>query len=185
MTNIDLSMINSAIKYYENKGFLLHSVPLLVDPDIMSWTCPTGAKDIRMTHVNGKQYVASAEQSFLQLEKEGKISSHCMLQAITPCWRDEYVLDDTHLTLFLKLELFVYKPLDNHRPYRLAQVMKELLTKLDIEATIEPTSMGYDVVSSGVELGSFGYRESPKGILYLYGTGLAEPRTSYVKNLVG
>lgn len=178
--NIDLALIHRATQHYMKMGCWLASVPYLVDPDIMDWTCPEGAIDKRLTHVDGKQYVASAEQSFLQMEKEGRIGiDQPPMLALTPCYRDEAVLDDTHLNIFLKLEIFVYNPkvLDMH--VTLASSMKEFFKKEDLETSIISTFDGFDVLSpDGLELGSFGYRVSPKGVPYVYGTGLAEPRAS-------
>lgn len=178
--NIDLALIHKAIHHYTKMGCWLASVPYLVDPDIMDFTCPDGVIDKRLTHSNGKQYVASAEQSFLQMEKEGRIGENQPpMLALTPCYRDEYVLDDTHLNIFLKLEIFTYNPKFLGMDATLAASMKQFFKKEGLETQIISTLEGFDVLTlEGLELGSFGYRVSPKGVPYVYGTGLAEPRAS-------
>lgn len=176
--NIDLALIRRAMDFYDCVEM---KVPYLVDKDIMDFTCPDGAIDQRLTHFNGKQYVASAEQSFLQLEKDGKldVASKPMI-ALTPCYRDEVILDDSHYSIFLKLEIMDY---DSFAP-KLDTVYwaNKMINFFEYEGLITnlvETNIGYDVCTKcGLELGSFGYRVSPKGVPYVYGTGLAEPRAS-------
>lgn len=177
--NIDLNLIYQAISFYERAGVLMAKVPYLVDPDIMQFTCPPGVIDRRLTHVDGKQYVASAEQSFLQLEKEGQLDDATFM-ALTPCYRDETILDDVHLNIFLKLEIFDYSPPSFFdAPYFWARCMVEFFEEQGLWTHIVKTDIGYDVLTkSDLELGSFGYRTSPKGVQYVYATGLAEPRAS-------
>lgn len=180
--NINLEVITSAISWWENDDFSTYSdVPYLVDPDIMAFTCPPGVIDKRMTHYNGKQYVASAEQSFLQMEKDGNIPyiENKKYMALTPCYRDEEVLDEFHYNIFLKLELFVYHVvLEEEVDYGLACELQSFFNTYGMQTEIVRTDIGWDIEYKGLELGSFGYRESPKGVLYVYGTGLAEPRAS-------
>lgn len=176
--NIDLALIRKAIDFY---GCSLATVPYLVDPDIMAFTCPPGVVDKRLTHVDGKQYVASAEQSFLQLEKEGRVAvGDSPMLALTPCYRDEAVLDEVHLNIFLKLEIFDYSPVGPVDYARFWAVkMQQLFDSEGVWTHIVKTDIGYDVMSEGdLELGSFGYRQSPNGVTYVYGTALAEPRAS-------
>ncbi|QEQ94877.1 hypothetical protein pEaSNUABM56_00078 [Erwinia phage pEa_SNUABM_56] len=181
--NIDLSLIQKAIRHYEEEGVLLAKVPYLVDPDIMAFTCPPNVIDKRLTHSNGKQYVASAEQSFLQLEKDGRLDElPPLMMALTPCYRDESTLDDVHLNIFLKLEIFHYNPQELRGinwAYFWAECMQSFFADEGVWTHIVGTDAGYDVLTkSDLELGSFGYRTSPKGVQYVYATGLAEPRAS-------
>lgn len=141
---------------------------------------PQGVRDKRLTHANGKQYVASAEQSFLQLEKEGyPYEAGCAYLALTPCFRDESILDMTHYNIFLKLEIFNYDPDFVKSDLYWAKTMVEFFISEGLVTNVVKTSEGYDVITDDeLELGSFGYRVSPKGIPYVYATGLAEPRAS-------
>jgi len=178
--NINLDLVMEAVAFYGNWCHPA-TVPYLVDPDIMAFTCPPGVVDRRLTHFDGKQYVASAEQSFLQIEKEGKLGPTCPpLMALTPCYRDESVLDDVHLNIFLKLEIFDYNPPSKKdTPLWWAERMVEFFDGRGVWTHIVKTDIGYDVLTkSDLELGSFGYRTSPQGVRYVYATGLAEPRAS-------
>lgn len=181
--NIDLALIHRAMEHYKEEGCYYATVPYLVDPDIMAFTCPPGVIDKRLTHYDGKQYVASAEQSFLQMEKEGRLGSdQPPMMALTPCYRDESVLDDVHLNIFLKLEIFHYNPQalpGVNWAYFWAESMQSFFADEGVWTHIVATEVGYDVLTkSDLELGSFGYRTSPKGVQYVYATGLAEPRAS-------
>lgn len=175
--NIDLGLITEAIDYY---NCIQTKVPYLVDQDIMDFTCPKGVVDKRFTHEGGKQYVASAEQSFLQLEKDGKVfHDNSSYIALTPCYRDEWVLDETHYNIFLKLEIFHYNPDLPNADYFWANEMRNFFWQQGLPVELKPTDLGYDILDRfGLELGSFGYRVTPKGVRYVYGTGLAEPRAS-------
>lgn len=178
--NIDLSLLDKAVQFYKGIGCLPTEVPYLVDPDIMAFTCPPGVVDRRLTHSDGKQYVASAEQSFLQMEKDGKLEGfRGALMALTPCYRDEPTLDDVHFNIFLKLEIFDYGAETEEEVYFWANRMKRFFDEFSVTTHIVKTDIGFDVMSEGdLELGSFGCRASPKGIKYIYATGLAEPRAS-------
>lgn len=178
--NIDLGLISRATEHYIQAGCYLTSVPYLVDSDIMDFTCPSGVIDKRLTHSNGKQYVASAEQSFLQMEKDVRIGiKQPPMMALTPCYRDESVMDDTHLNIFLKLEIFEYNPKGFAVHYYWADRMVEFFKKEGLNTRIVSTLDGVDVITEDhLELGSFGYRISPLGVPYVYATGLAEPRAS-------
>lgn len=187
-SDTSLPLLLAAVEHWD--GWTQTSVPLLVDPDIMDHTCPPGATDKRLTHSSGKQHVASAEQSFLQLEKELRIWDD-QFMALTPCYRDESVLDDTHLNIFMKLELFWYNPYGD-----LQEGLDEVVEQAcdfwkgnGVPVRTVQTDEGIDILFGdgsfeihpewgSTELGSFGIRKSPKGVTYIYGTALAEPRAS-------
>lgn len=44
----------------------------------------------------------------------------------------------------------------------------------------EETAEGIDISLSGTEIGSYGFRKDKEGFTWSYGTGLAEPRFSYL-----
>lgn len=182
---VDLEMVTDASWWWKCERFLPAKVPMLVDPEIMAWTCPPGVIDRRLTHSDGRQYVASAEQSFLQLEKDGLLKPGDKRQALTPCYRDEDNLDETHLNVFLKLELIEYHSVEgsrgiclDHLAECLAHRMRQFFEYRGLPVEVAETEIGYDVMYEDLELGSFGVRISPLGNLYIYGTGLAEPRAS-------
>lgn len=168
MYDIDCGMLVRAMKYYESLGYEPLSAPMLVDKDIVELTLPKGKTP--REHL-GRYYVGSAEQSFYQLMKDGfKPDGDYMM--ITPCERDE-VEDELHLGIFLKLELVSTKKSD----LKLMQDVSNFLCEENIGHRIEETEFGYDLISNGIEVGSYGYN-SYKGVLVTYGTGLALPRIS-------
>lgn len=157
-------------------------VPALVDPDVMKHTCPAGVHDDRLYGAGTDTVVASAEQSFLQLEKDGQLEPGNWM-ALTPCYRDEPVMDETHLPVFLKLELM--KLTDDTNFYTRSEALwvatkmqKFFMEFYAMPTTILETEDGWDVMYEDLELGSFGVRRTMRGKSYIYGTGLAEPRAS-------
>lgn len=165
-----------------SRWFRAKRVPGLVDPDVMSHTCPPGVHDDRLYGAGTDTVVASAEQSFLQLDKNGEIEPGWWM-ALTPCYREESVFDDTHLPVFLKLELIrLARPEEElHRleaewvAYRMKDFFMEFYA---MPTTVIETEDGWDVMYDDLELGSFGVRKTMTGKSYVYGTGLAEPRAS-------
>ena len=107
---MNVAVIAQAIDYYGRFAEMLE-VPYLVDADILAYTLPEGKEDRPLGHPNGKFYVASAEQSFLQMEKDGfEFSTDHPYMALTPCYRTEEELDDAHFNIFLKLEIIEFYP---------------------------------------------------------------------------
>lgn len=165
-----------------SRWFRAKRVPGLVDPDVMTHTCPPGVHDTRLYGQGDDTVVASAEQSFLQLDKDGELEPGWWM-ALTPCYREEPVLDDVHLPVFLKLELMRLAPegQELHRleaewvAYRLKDFFMEFYA---MPTTVIETEDGWDVMYEDLELGSFGVRRTMTGRSYIYGTGLAEPRAS-------
>lgn len=172
--NINTRLVMEALTHYSRLGYQPVEVPLLIDPDVSQFTSPSGKKDL--AHNNGQVYVASAEQSFYQLMKDGELGAGKYM-ALTPCYRDEDTLDQTHLNIFLKLELFVVGDSDY------IEVLTDAYSFFSqcCESSIVQTEFGHDIESGGVELGSYGTRVY-KGVSVCYGTGIAEPRLSYVIN---
>lgn len=165
-----------------SRWFRAKRVPGLVDPDVMAHTCPPGVHDDRLYGAGTDTVVASAEQSFLQLDKDGELPPGSWM-ALTPCYRDEPVLDEVHLPVFLKLELIRLSEESNFysKPDALwlANEMRRFFSEFyGMDTSVLETSDGYDVMYDDLELGSFGVRKTMTGKSYVYGTGLAEPRAS-------
>lgn len=168
--NIDTCILVDAINYYTSIGYQPISVPMLVDSSINALTTPTGV--VCKEHL-GLEYVGSAEQSFLQMIKDGKISKGKYF-AITPCQRSD-TPDESHLEIFLKLELICIGE------DCVKSVLQEALQFFNSygEFNSIKTNIGFDIESSNsVEVGSYGVREV-FGTTYTYGTGVALPRISY------
>lgn len=179
------NILTNALAYYGEK-YKLIDVPYIVDVDVSAETKPTFVEDLH--HNKDKVYVGSGEQSFIQLMKENKLSDGKSM-CLTPCYREESVLDDTHLKMFMKLELIDYRYKWSVRD----EFMKEHLVALsdmllnahkfyknnisvyDEIEIIKSDSNQYDIVINDFEVGSYGIRETSFG-RFIYGTGLALPR---------
>lgn len=173
--NIDLPLIYDAISFYKEKGFEPISVPYIVEKKYNDYTKPEDAKDQKQ-HLD-LEYIASAEQSFIKMLLEGDLLEN-QHQALTPCYRPEKNLSESHQQVFLKLELFAkYDWLD----YMIEDCF-EFFTAKCYAVDIVKTDIGYDIELNGIEIGSYGLRNI-EGQVFTYGTGLAEPRFSYARGL--
>jgi seryl-tRNA synthetase len=202
---IDYSKIAAALSFYSSIGYVNIEVPWWVSFESIDATIPSGATFYEVVdHYNQAESfgypVASGEQSFLeirsrlkdaiQLSKElGK--ENRKFACATPCFRHE-AYDKYHLPQFFKVELIEVCP-DNpeqsiERIVSDAQKFFSLFLSYRIaarheQAGIVKTDIGYDIFMSGVELGSYGYRQVDFGrepFDWVYGTGVAEPRLSTV-----
>ena len=176
---ISTQKLYDAITYYKNLGFEMIDVPLLVDLDVSNHTKPRGVPELY--HDNGKVYIASAEQSFLQLHKEGKLGDG-MFMAVTPCYRHERFVSETHYLMFMKLELIVMGVPFPHSGEVLEDIVDSARTFfLSCGCDVNRWDDGkvIDLAdSNGVELGSYGERQTLDGTNYIFGTGCAFPRIS-------
>ena len=171
MFNIDLPLLYRALNYYKSIGYEMLSVPYLVDEDIVNITLPKGR--LAKEH-NGLFYVGSAEQSAYQLFKSGDLNSEKFMM-ITPCQRYEEILDDSHLEIFLKIEL-----MSTGGDYD--KIIVDVLSFYDNDkCVVINTEKGKDIEINRVEVGSFGSREF-LGNKFSFGTGLALPR--YTQSLL-
>jgi hypothetical protein len=177
-SDISLPHFLTAAAYYSAAGYVPSEAPTIVSEAASALTAPPGVVDLY--HAPGRVYVASAEQSFLDIVlRGGKPPQRGMY--LTPCVRDELVLDDLHLRVFLKLELIHFGGDQRDLP-EILQVATGFFSRYIPVQAVE-TSSGVDLQSpEGVELGSYGVRRVC-GVPYVYGTGLAEPRFSYARQL--
>lgn len=178
---INYQNIADSIKFYETHDFKRIESPWTVTKQIAHITKPkerASVPDFQIGY-NNKLLVASGEQSFLYLYLKGFIPKG-RYQTITPCFRYEE-FDDFHTKYFMKNELMIT---DDISKYRLEFMIEKALTffgtKLDLESlNVVPQKSGdnYDIEYKGIELGSYGIR-SCKFLVWVYGTGCAEPRLS-------
>lgn len=179
---ISTNIIAHAIKHYSGLKYVSIDVPLVVDLDVIEYTKPKDRS--ALLHPNGKAFVGSAEQSFLQLIKNGMIFPNKVF-AITPCHRDESpnTRPDEIYEIFLKGELFIQHPC-----YEMLMDDAYHFFKSYTKIEIIETDIGHDIIhsKSGIELGSYGKRTviiNGDKVTYSYGTGFAEPRLSYCLSL--
>lgn len=184
-----------AMAFYEKWGFKALDVPWAVSKEALDITRPPQAgPETLMYHAGGMELcpVASAEQSFLQMQIDSGRTMKGSYVAITPCFRNEWVLDALHQPYFMKVELISWdrteqKDLDNM--LSIAGEFFEKFVETDEIENHDPDPLArvqaIDIVTkeSGIELGSYGIREHPKVGRWLYGTGCAEPRLSYGINV--
>lgn len=175
---IDYKKIVDALHFYQWAGYEFLDVPWFVSRQAMEVTAPPGR---RYCSSFLGDLVASGEQSFIQMWLDGNLKKgrwHC----VTPCFRDEPYVDDMHLNYFLKVELIEVEPSNIQNSIEgMIDWAKKFFYSYVSETDVIDTDIGRDIVSSGgTELGSYGYREY-KGLRWVYGTGVAEPRLSYVE----
>ena len=101
---------------------------------------------------------------------------------ITPCFRDEPILDELHKSYFMKVELIDTLRADSLN--NMIQSAKEFYLKYLDVSVIETQDEMYDIedTKNRIELGSYGTRRY-KNIEYVFGTGCALPRLTYAINL--
>ncbi len=190
ITPIDWKILAEAKSFYQsyNYNYNYIDVPWKCNKESYQLTCPydSSLPEFEFNSTKNGYLVASGEQSFIEMMFNNTIKPG-MYQTITPCFREEKEYSDQTRPWFMKLELC-------HILYDSQSLDKELLLKLMINMVINffenyisdlaliPTDIGFDLVSSGIELGSYGYRQAGK-YEYLYGTGVAEPRFSIAREI--
>jgi hypothetical protein len=171
-------IISEAIQFYQRLDFQYIEVPWTAGPEAMAITSPPGAAEYWLEP--GQLLVASAEQSLLQMAREGKLKPEGRYIACTPCFRGDKI-DEIHHRYFMKVELMVYQPtlpdlsalamlgaaLNFFKGYITCHPLKLPDGSVDIQTT------------SGIELGSYGIRHHDSVGTWVFGTGVAEPRLSY------
>lgn len=177
---IDYSLLFSALNYYKKQGFIELSVPWVVPRETCEQTMPTGIVLTEKLDLWIGTLVGSAEQSFFQLAKEGKLKQDLSYVALTPCFRyDNY--DELHFPYFMKIELFRLGKEDFS--FEFMESAMYLFKYVGLDSFVETTNIGHDLVSkTGIELGSYGHR-TVDDLSWTYGTGLAEPRFTTAYNM--
>ena len=178
---IDYRKIADAKDFYEARGYQEIPVPWIVAHDAYKATCPP---DCRQFFTIDGYLNASGEQSFIELMLRGrKLGKHL---CVTPCFRDEPVLDEMHHRYFFKLEL-----IDTDATMKkLAVMIRDAQDYFDRyfpaslpTRTVQTDQEGrcFDIVDGthGIELGSYGIRDFA-GLRWIYGTGVALPRLDTV-----
>lgn len=189
--NIDYRKLMQAIDYYTLHGFQYINLPWLVSENISSVTRPDSCQDF---FINKEVLVASGEQSFLQLIKDQKLAPGRYM-GLTPCFRDEKVLDELHCQYFMKVELIdTLNPTEKSLDQIIELAINFFQQYLPCEV-VQMIDSTYDIVDikNQIELGSYGIRqtflnENPyqsklTELKWIYATGCAEPRLTTTMNL--
>lgn len=178
---INYHFLDQSTYFYEQRGYKRIESPWTVTEAISNITKPPGAKNLSIKEKD-KVLVASGEQSFLYLYLKGFLPKG-RFQTITPCFRDE-VFDNCHTKYFMKNELI---DTENVTEVGLREVVKDAVeffnSILKVGIDLVTTPEGYDLECGGIELGSYGIRNCDF-LRWIYGTGCAEPRLSYVEQRI-
>lgn len=174
---IDWMRLARAVEFYRQKGYRYIEAPWAVSAETSAITCPSPKFTAEVAGLGS--LVGSAEQSFLQLQQEGLPEGYYM--AVTPCFRLGDYEDDLHFPYFMKLELYLNIQEEGARVIAFMKMLQEAgelfrelgATKDNLQA--RPTEEGVDIELNGIEIGSYGLRESAN-LKWVYGTGLALPR---------
>lgn len=177
---IDYSKIARAIDFYKSQGFLIREVPWVVPVDIMNITMPRTAKEINS---DIGPLVGSAEQSFLFLIASGEMKAGKYV-ACTPCFRND-VVDNLHQKYFMKVELITTEDVCESRLMETVDLCRFFFERFLPTEIIKTDRSQFDIVSrdTKIELGSYGIRSHQRTGPWIYATGCAEPRLSYVLKL--
>lgn len=185
---IDYKKIADAISFYESRGFSYIEVPWCVSREVSNITKPKGKINIKSFF---GYHVASGEQSFLQMISKNNLDEGYYICS-TPCYRNEEIINELHKKWFMKVELIYYfgkrKTSFHERKEKFDFILNsscEFYSRY-LEIDKLKTKEGVDIISSKekIELGSYGVR-GYKNFSWVYGTGVAEPRLSYVLSLRG
>lgn len=177
---IDYTNIQYALDWYAKRGtFKQIDVPWLVSREALDVTSPSSAQ---LLETPLGCLVASGEQSFIQMMMDGSLKpgNYC---CVTPCFRDEPVVDELHRTSFLKVELISAWPDIEGQALRNMLHAAFYMHLNVMRARTVRTDDGYDIMCQGIELGSYGIRQHGD-LRWVYGTGIAEPRftQAYLKD---
>jgi hypothetical protein len=177
---ISYDLIAKAQLFYAAMKYRNIQTPWMVTPTAIRATLPPTVRSI--DSIFGS-LVGSGEQGFIQMMLDGTLEPG-RYQTTTPCFRDEAVIDEFTRPYFLKVELISYMPADPRADYeKLLNDAMSCFFQLSTAETFDAvhTTEGFDLFYRGVELGSYGIRQLGDHI-WVYGTGLAEPRFSLALN---
>lgn len=173
---INYTLIAKAIEYYKEMEYQYVDVPWVVDETTSQITKPPGLKEFPFKN---KVLVASGEQSFLQMIIDNGLMPGKYV-CVTPCFRDESKFNKFTKQYFLKVELINTQYHDEFALWSMIWKCLDFYRRFNIEVEAIETDQGIDIISNGIELGSYGIRYHEKVGHWVYGTGLAEPRFSAV-----
>lgn len=172
-----------SIDYYNDKGYKRINLSWIVNEKYANLTYKDDNKFIIK---DGRALLGSAEQAFLREVLENNLEGK--FQCLTPCFRNDKE-DNLHFEYFMKNELFIYNEKYNFRDYEsiLEKMIKNAYNFFEEQSYIStlkliktPESLiSYDILLKDIEVGSYLMREvefEGKKIMYVCGTGLAEPR---------
>lgn len=173
---IDWARLARALDFYVAQGFERLELDWHAPLQVCRRTCPDEGRIYPFD--GGHAWVGSAEQAFMQAQDEGRLAPGRAYVALTPCFRREPVVSDTHRLQFMKVELFVAHLADPGGPERLCeQAARFMASQTHHRVDRVLTAEGWDLEVGGLEVGSYAARRHGDRA-WTCGTGLAEPRFS-------
>jgi hypothetical protein len=173
---IDYKLLGAAVSFYEKLGYMYVETPWLVSSAAILHSAPPGIDYPRVSCLTKRQYlVASSEQGACQIDLDsGGFPEKAIF--VSPCFRNEPVLDDKKHFYFMKAELF---SLGDAQERVIADACQLFSSLSSFPVSRVNTDIGVDLEINGIEIGSYGVRSLPSGKKYTYGTGLALPRFTF------
>lgn len=173
---INYELIAKAIRFYTERGYEYIEVPWIV-PELYNKITFSGP--LTFTIPKYGALVGSAEQSFLFMALNGLVKPDHLYVAASPCFRDDDV-DLIHQKSFFKVELFCAGKRDCVD--RMIANAQDFFQSIGLSTDIISVENDQrDLVCENIELGSYGKRQHGD-LAWSYGTGLAEPRASFLIN---
>lgn len=174
--------LSKAVSFYKSHGFRYIDVPWVTTQEMMNVTKPDEkAKDRSFILENGLEMIASAEQGFITLLHENLLPKGRFVSC-SPCFRGEPEYNAIHHPYFMKVELYSSDASAHELDYIIRTAERWFKQFGVTTSRVDINHSQIDLEAKGIELGSYGFR-SYNNQDFVYGTGHAEPRTSYVKNL--
>ncbi len=198
MPSVNYSLIGRAIEFYKGIGYEYVEVPWEVSTAAAAMTCLDNTK-ILHTHSSspsgkmlnhGSALVGSAEQGFFELWIDNKLPKGSFV-ACSPCFRLNEPDTPYHFPQFMKVELgkMIYYS-DEHCDdiaNEISIMRNHARSFFDAHTNheVKEVKVGdvgeWDLEINDVEVGSYGARVLSNDNIWIYGTGLAEPRFSMVR----
>ena len=185
---IDYAKLVHAQEFYTDRGYDYTEAPWFVSIEAMQATfVPKDRKEPLELRYVSEVPVASGEQSLVHMLLKGDQPKGRKFQTITPCFRDEPIINETHRKFFMKLELMHL----SNSVYDLEQMIDCAFKffnqytfdhNRDALKIVSTAYQTYDIEFEGIELGSYGIRRHDHIGPWIYGTGVAEPRFSVALN---
>jgi hypothetical protein len=179
---INYTRLAAAQSFYKGRGYQHVESPWLVTPQAVRSTLPLGKT--LMETVRGV-LLNSGEQAFIQLMMDGQMEPGTY-QTTTPCFQDSanhedpyYFGSDENNPWSQQISLIWYKPEDVRVSYErlVNDSMACFFEVSDAENFyVTQTNEGVDLLFNGIVVGSYGVRKMSEEHMWIYGTGLIEPR---------
>jgi hypothetical protein len=190
---INWKNLNDTVYYFEKLGYTYVEVPWLVSLEAIQSTFVGECQPA----LQGKYLIGSGEQGFIELELQGKLPKGKFV-TLTPCFRDEQVLNEIKKLHFMKVELYIndFSEYGSGRQVRevIQQCTRNFSNLCNWDTSSDPsyilvnypkyinTPEGYDLELNNIEIGSYGERHH-KDLTWVCATAMAEPRFSYARSL--